>query len=275
MTASRARLRLSPRHKARKPTTRGVNLREAVALATLIVAALALPTVSQAASPPQASPTQLKSCLSISAPGSSSNPKPYGWPCPEFKNPQAVLAYVKELLVDNGVHRAGMRWWIWPRQFRFQGNQDGYLVMGTVTKSGPQQIAIQSWPTSSGAHSLSRRSASTSTSRPKSKVRAALQKRRLHPSAPIRPETGSRSQAEERPDLGKFPLLIASFRQHPAVAATGSEKSGGLRVPIRISAPDPTKAPCERGFLVPGLRHAASLGGRWQDECARPISPPG
>lgn len=69
---------------------------------------------------------------------------PAGWPCKPFKNPNAVIGYVRQLLVANGFRPASLRFFkVSPRQVRFGGIQDGESLGGAIARIGPRRIAIR------------------------------------------------------------------------------------------------------------------------------------
>jgi hypothetical protein len=69
---------------------------------------------------------------------------PLGWPCKPFAHRTQTVAFVKQLLLDNGFRRASIRFtMLAARQVQFAGIQDGYQYFGIVVRSGPRQITMR------------------------------------------------------------------------------------------------------------------------------------
>jgi hypothetical protein len=70
------------------------------------------------------------------------SPHPVGWPCAAFTNQPRVTRRVKQLLIDNGFHRAMSVYVPSKRQIRFHGVQDGEQMVVIVVKTGNQRITL-------------------------------------------------------------------------------------------------------------------------------------
>jgi hypothetical protein len=68
---------------------------------------------------------------------------PIGSPCPAFKNKTKVVAFLRQVLLDNGYRKVPLTFTMAsPRQMRFEGVQDGYEMRGVVVRRDSSHIVV-------------------------------------------------------------------------------------------------------------------------------------